>query len=91
MYINHENGNKLFIELPSCKVSDGIHLIQCYTCQSFGQKSDIPYCLMKNTTDYCCLYCFENHLTKLPQKKKTKCNDFKCFNCLKSSIHFVKS
>ena len=48
---------------------------------------------MKNTSDYCCLYCAENHPSQnCPTKKKKKMfSDFKCSNCLKSSIHSVKS
>ena len=30
------NGDKIFIDLSSCKVSNRIHLIQCYTCQSLA-------------------------------------------------------
>ena len=30
------NGDKIFIDLSSCKVSNRMHLIQCYTCQSLA-------------------------------------------------------
>ena len=49
------SGNKLFIDLTACRVSDRLHLVQCYQCQEFGHKVGSQYCKSKNVP--VCRYC----------------------------------
>ena len=67
-----KQGDKLFIDLESCKVLDQIHVTQCYTCQAFGHKKNSVYCPLKNKHTTVCLYCSENHLSKDCVQKKKK-------------------
>ena len=82
------NGNKIFIDLSSCSVSDRLHLVQCYTCQEFGHKKDSPHCKSKDKS--VCLYCAKNHQSKNCPNKKSK-EDHCCSNCTKSSNAAIKS
>ena len=76
------NGDKIFIDLSSCKVSDCTHLIQCYTCQLFGPIKKSSLCPLKDQNKTICLYCSENHLSKNCSYKANKEYDkFKCSNC----------
>ena len=78
------NGNKIFLDLTSCLVTDRYHLIQCYTCQKFGHKSGSPHCLLKNQNMKVCLYCSENHMSKdCPNKNSAE--NLKCANCVASN------
>ncbi len=80
-----KNGNKLFVGLSACRVSDRVHILQCYTCQEFGHKVGSHRCSLKDKDIHVCLYCSSNHMSRdCPVKK---CNDrtsFKCSNCSKS-------
>ena len=87
-----KNGNKLFVDLTACRVSDRVHLLQCYTCQSFGHKMGSDRCSLKDKQTNICLYCSKNHLSKECALKKTKNTDsYKCSNCSKSPIESIKS
>ena len=76
-------GNKLFIGLSSCKVTERYHLLQCYRCQSFGHKRGSNQCSLENTDNEVCLYCASNHLSK-HCKVKTDVSSRKCNNCMSS-------
>ena len=76
------NGNRLYLGLSSCKVSNQYHLVQCYTCQEFGHKKGSEKCCLKNTQDCICLYCAENHMSKNCPMKKNR-DKHKCSNCQK--------
>ena len=83
-------GNKIFLGLSSCFVTDRVHLTQCYTCQEFGHKAGSPACKVKE--GHVCLYCSENHLSReCPQKRNKAYVNFKCSNCSKSSNPHVRS
>ena len=78
-----KNGNRVFLGLSSCRVTDRYHLIQCYHCQSFGHKKDSENCPMRNSEVGTCLYCAKNHMSReCPVKKKS--NEHKCANCLRT-------
>ena len=78
-----KNGNRVFLGLSSCKVTDRFHLVQCYHCQQFGHKKDSDYCPRKNQNQGLCLYCANNHLSRdCPDKKNQE--KHKCANCMKS-------
>ena len=76
------NGNKIFIDMSACNVSDRLHLLQCYTCQEFGHMKNSEHCKSKDKP--VCLYCSQNHLSKNCPYKKHKA-DHNCSNCSKSS------
>ena len=72
--------------MSSCKVFDRMHLIQCYTCQSFGHIKKSSFCPLKDQNKTICLYCSENHLSKnCSYKANKKYDKFKCSNCAQSS------
>ena len=73
-------GNRLYIGLSSCKVSERYHILQCYKCQRFGHKRGSKQCPLDNSDEETCLYCASNHLSKnCPSKSQTE--SFKCSNC----------
>ena len=81
-----KNGNKLFIGLSACRVSERVHLLQCYTCQQFGHKVGSTKCPLKDKEISVCLYCSDNHLSRdCPIKKSKDTTKYKCANCCKSS------
>ena len=85
------NGDKLFIDLTSCRISDQIHVIQCYTCQSFGHKKNSIHCPMKDRNINVCLYCSENHLSKDCIQKRNKAYEkYKCSNCAQSKVLAIR-
>ena len=78
-----KNGNRVFLGLSSCKVTDRYHLIQCYHCQNFGHKKDSENCPMKNSKVGICLYCAQNHMSRdCPDKNNS--NKHNCVNCQRS-------
>ena len=88
----NKNGSKLYIGLSACRVSDRVHLLQCYSCQQFGHKIGSTRCPLKDTNDKVCLYFSGNHLSRDCQIKKDKNpENFKCSNCAKSSSETIKA
>ena len=81
-------GNKLFIDLTACHVSDRLHLVQCYQCQEFGHKKGSHHCKSKDVS--VCMYCAENHQSKNCPNKKNK-SHHKCSNCSKSTNSHTRS
>jgi hypothetical protein len=73
-------GRRVYMGLSSCRVFDRYHLVQCYSCQEFGHKKGSDKCIHKNSEDAVCLYCAENHPSKVCPNKKNK-KLFKCHNC----------
>ena len=85
-------GNKLFVDLSSCKVSGHIHLTQCYKCQLFGHKKNSENCALKNKDTTVCLYCAENHLSKsCPHKANNEYDKYKCSNCAQHKNPAIRS
>ena len=79
-------GDRLFIELSSCKVLDRIHVTQCHTCQAFGHKQNSRFCSLKDQSGSICRYCSENHLSKdCSFKKDVEVDNYKCSNCARSN------
>ena len=77
------NGNRVFLGLSSCKVTNQYHIVQCYTCQEFGHKAGSDKCPLKGSTNCVCLYCAEKHVSRdCPVKKNSE--KHRCANCLKS-------
>ena len=66
---------QLFIDFSRCRVSDRLHVTQCYKCQKFGHvKED---CTSKTST---CKYCSEDHDWKsCPHNGNF--SKYKCGNC----------
>jgi hypothetical protein len=81
-----KNGNRVFLGLSSCKVSNQYHLVQCYSCQEFGHKKGSARCCLKNSQDSICLYCSEKHASRSCPVKKNH-DKHRCANCLKSEKH----
>ena len=80
-----KNGNKVYVGLSACRVSDRVHLLQCYTCQQFGHKVGSDRCPLKGKDTHVCLYCSDNHMSRdCPVKKKKEVNNYKCANCCNS-------
>ena len=77
------NGNRVFLGLSSCRVTNQYHILQCYTCQAFGHKVGSEKCTLKNSQSSICLYCAEQHISKnCPSKKNS--DKHRCANCTKS-------
>ena len=81
-------GNRLFIDLTSCVVSDRLYLVQCYTCQEFGHKTGSTQC--KSAQNPVCLYCSGPHQSKNCGVKNER-EKHKCSNCAKSSNSAIKA
>ena len=82
------NGNKIFIDMSACNVSDRLHLLQCYTCQEFGHMKNSEHCKSKDNP--VCLYCSLTHLSKNCPYKKNKV-EHNCSNCSKSSNPVIRN
>lgn len=82
------SGNKIFLDMSSCYVSDRLHLLQCYTCQEFGHMKNSEHCKSKDKP--VCLYCSQNHLSKNCPHKKNKA-EHNCSNCSKSSNPAIRA
>ena len=80
--ISIRNCNKLFINLASCKVSDHIHITQCYSCQSFGHRRNSIHCPLRNLETNVCLYFSKDHLSRdCSLKLETTYKNYKCSDC----------
>ena len=76
----HDNGNKLYVSLNRCRVTDRYHVKQCYHCQKHGHISDdCPD--KKEHKSPSCFYCSNDHRSKDCPDKKNLC----CVNCVKSN------
>ena len=84
-------GNKLFIGLSSCKVTDRYHILQCYKCQEFGHKVGSSKCTLEGSEKEICLYCAGDHKSKSCEVEKNDSNNFKCHNCSMSKDDKIKS
>ena len=73
---------RLYINMSSHRVTDYYHVLQCYTCESFGHKTSS--CPLANTGDSICLYCAGKHTFKTCNLK-TMSDEHKCSNCLKNT------
>ena len=87
----NSQGNKIYIGLSSCKVTDRYHLIQCYKCQEFGHVKGSTNCNLYNMEKEVCLYCAADHKSKTCPVKKDGIKAFKCHNCLSSKDVKIKS
>ena len=86
----HNNGNRVFLGLSSCKVTDRYYLVQCYRCQKFGHKKDSDKCSLNNTNDNVCLYCANNHLSRECPDRRNQ-SKHQCANCSNSANNRLKS
>ena len=76
----YENGDRLYISLNRCKVTDRFYVKQCYHCQKHGHITDDCPDLKQNKPSTC-LYCSGEHRSKNCPDKNNLC----CSNCIKSS------
>ena len=83
-------GNKIFIGMASCKVSERYHLLQCYRCQRFGHKRESDRCCLHNTNTEICMYCSANHASRTCPFKSNK-TELKCNNCFISENPQIKT
>ena len=83
-------GNKIYIGMSCCKITERYHLTQCYKCQRFGHKKESNRCPLYNTEKKVCLYCSADHASKECPVKTAKA-EFKCNNCFLSDDFTVKS
>ena len=63
--------------------------MQCYCCQRFGHKKESPKCPLRNSNNNTCLYCADQHASKICQHKSNK-TKHKCSNCLDSKNPIYK-
>ena len=83
-------GNKVYIGMSSCRVTNRYHIVQCYKCQEFHHKKGSPNCTLKDSEKVVCLYCSSDHLSKTcPNKRKTEL--LKCNNCFLSKDANIRS
>ena len=80
----NKNGNKIYVSLSRCRVTDRYHVLQCYHCQKLGHHSN--NCPDKENLPTC-MYCSGNHSSKACRERTNKC----CTNCLKSDNASFKS
>ena len=74
-------GDKIYIGLMACRVTDRFYVKRCNTCQGFGHYSN-AHDSEKGKTKVVCGYCSEEHQSK----ECTKVNNHrshKCTNCTK--------
>ena len=70
----------VYIGNRACRVSDRVHILQCYACQAYGHKKNSVYCPYKGTSTLACMYCSLNHPSRdCPNKRNL--NLHKCVNC----------
>jgi len=72
-----QNGSKLYIGFQVCYLEDNHNIRQCYHCQKFEHTA--KECRNKEEQPKC-LYCAENHHSKVCPNKRNK-NKYKCCNC----------
>ena len=61
---------RIFIEISSYRVSDHLHVEQCYKCQEYGHRSASKLCPFYNSNESVCLYCAKKHKSKSCPVKK---------------------
>ena len=76
----HDNGNRIYVSLNRCKVTDRYHVKQCYHCQKPGHLSK-DCADKKENKSPACFYCSGNHQSKTCPTKEDRC----CINCIRSS------
>ena len=82
------NSGNIYIDLCRYHITEHLHPIQCFRCQSFGHTSGSQLCNSKD--DFVCLYCSKNHKSsECPNKKNKKAHN--CSNCSNSKISKIKS
>ena len=75
-----ESKEKINLGLRQHVVRNRYHVIQCYSCQSFGHMSGADSC-PRNSDPRCC-FCAGSHETKDCQsKKRNDTGKIKCVNC----------
>ena len=79
-------GDKLYISLGRCNVSDRYHYMQCFHCQHLGHIS--TNCPHKDK-DPVCMYCADFHSSKDCPTKGNKASH-KCANCIHSNYPNIK-
>ena len=73
----------IFLDMESLEVQDQFHVIQCFSCQQLGHKRGDDVCKHKDSENVTCLYCSENHFSKVCPHKKDS-SKWCCSNCLHS-------
>ena len=69
---------QVFIDFSRCRITDRIHVTQCYRCQKFGHMK--TNCTLKKNSAQIYRFCAENHEGKnCPHKGKYAL--YKCANC----------
>ena len=77
----HDNGDKIYVSLNRCKISDRFHIKQCYHCQKPGHISKDCRDKKENKPPTC-FYCSGEHPSKQCHTKDTgHC----CINCMRSN------
>ena len=80
---------RIFIEMSSHRVSDLLHVEQCYKCQGYLHISASKLCPLYNSNESVCLCCAGKHKSKsCPVKKGT--NQYNCCNCQNSRSKEIK-
>ena len=83
-----QNKYRIFVDFSSCRVSDRVHIVQCYKCQRYGHTKDSKFCELFKSEVEVCMYCSGNHKSSQCGVKASKeSTSFKCSNC----IHANKS
>ena len=75
--------------MSSHRVSDHLHVEQCYKFQGYGHRSASKLCPLYNSNESVCLYCAGKHKSKsCPVKKDI--NQYNCCNCQNSRSKEIK-
>ena len=78
------SGNKIYIGLVACRVTDRFYIKRCNTCQCFGHYSNFHDNDTANKkTKVVCGYCSEEHNSKDCPKKTNNPSSHRCSNCIK--------
>ena len=78
-------GNRVYIGLVACRVTDRFYVKRCNTCQCFGHYSSFHGTdLGKENTKVVCGYCSEEHYSNDCPKKTMSHTSHLCSNCTKS-------
>ena len=78
-----QNKYRLFVDFSSCRISDRVHIVQCYKCQKYGHTKDSKFCEFFRSEIETCMYCTGNHRSNQCEIKSSKNSQaFKCSNCV---------